>query len=955
MESDRLTFLYGNDVIEDHWDLDDLDVRSQLLERTFAVELSAVQLLGREIVANQIFADDPAEVWSTAQRLLALGHDRERVFREITMAFAPVMKASLEREERFDPGVYAAALARLPLPTAEEIGQAMIDVVRSARGIRADDLAAATLERIGRDAGDEIVAHMVDHVMDQQVEDFGPLAWVAGDQTVHVGELTAGAVLTRRLTEDERETGSLDASFDLAGFHRLETLSLPTGGPIRQSWSVPGRLRWTGPEGWLEGYPSGSILAVSVTPEGIVQIAALTAAPATDDELVKRLRTAYDRTVDEPWRPVSAEDLVLAMLLDEPDSFREPRPPLSELSDAAGLERRLDEVAHDDTVWHNVVRSRRTWRVMDAMGHDRTRALTVLHALDGADLLSGIDMSAAPGIDGPADTTMLRELLADLRDEHALMSLADELFDSNEPDARTRAGTFTEALLAAASRPRDQAVARLLAALHAERSLEPLAAEQHLHLAHEADAGFGMVIDRLAWYASDRGDATKAVRLWRELEPSSAFSQDLREVEQFAVTRHRGPGRNEPCWCGSNRKYKQCHLGSVELPPLPDRVGWLCRKAVAFLERRGQFARADVMNIAYARAVDPEDEDSVVAAFNDPIVMDLALTEGGWFEQFLDERGELLPDDEALLARSWELVDRTVYEVVNVRPGEGLDLRDLRTGDRIVVRERTFSRETRTGVLVCGRAVPDGETHQLIGGVIPVPPGREGHLLDLLDDGDPQAIADWVAGRYRLPVLQTREGEASVRCDLVIDIGDYDAARVFLDEAYDATEAIDDVSWAEMFPLNDDEEILRARLTLDGSRLTVSTTSEERADRVLARVLASFPDARVLSDRRAPMDIKEMMRRQEQPCGPSPSDMPDGASALDAPEVTALLAEVRDRFEQRWCDESIPALSGLTPRQAAHDPTRRDELARLIASFEGPEPDGAVTMRPHRLRELLDP
>lgn len=68
-------------------------------------------------------------------------------------------------------------------------------------------------------------------------------------------------------------------------------------------------------------------------------------------------------------------------------------------------------------------------------------------------------------------------------------------------------------------------------------------------------------------------------------------------------------------------------------------MGWLCRKAVAFLERRGPTARADVLNIAYARAVDPHDQDSVVAAFDDPIVMDLALTEGGWFEQFLDERG----------------------------------------------------------------------------------------------------------------------------------------------------------------------------------------------------------------------------------------------------------------------------------------------------------------------------
>lgn len=954
MERDRLTFLYGDDVIDHDWDFDDLELRSQLLERSFTVEFSAANFLGREIVANQIVADEPAEVWSTAKRLLALGCDRERVFQEITMAFAPVMKAALERAERFDAAAYALALARLPLPTVDEVERAMIDVVRAAQGIDADELATATLERLARDSGDEVVGRIVDHVMDRLVDEFAPLAWVACDRTVHVGDLTAGIVMTHRLTESECETGVLDASFDLAGFHRLDDLTLPSGEPIHVGWHPPHRLGWTGPDGWLDPYAAGAILAVEVTADSVVHIAELATDPTADAELVKRLRAAYDLAVDEPWLPVSGEDLVLALLLDEPGSFRDPHLPLTDLSEAAGLERRLDEVAHDETVWHNEVRSRRTWRVMDAMGHDSSKALKVLHALDIADLLSGTDMSAVPEINRPADTATLRELLADLRDEPVLVSLGDELFDNDEPDARARGATFTEALLAAATRPRDRAVARWLTALHAERCLEPRVAEQHLHLAHEADAGFGPVIDRLAWYASDRGDATRAARLWRGLEPSSAISQDLREVEQFTSSRRPSLGRNDPCWCGSGRKYKQCHLGSIELPALPDRVGWLCRKAVAFIERRGHAARADVLNIAHARAVDPHDHDSVVAAFDDPIVMDIALTEGGWFKQFLDERGELLPDDEALLARSWELVDRTVYEVVDVRPGVGLDLLDHRTGDRLAVREVTFSRETRTGALVCGRAVPDGETHQLIGAVFPVPPGREGHLLDLLDDGDPETIADWVAGLYRPPVLKTREGEALVQCDLVIDVGTTDAVRAFLDANYDAHDSPDHEAWVEMFPINDDEQILRATLTLDGSRLSVSTTSEQRAERVLSAILASFPDASVLTDRRTPADIKAMMRRQELEARLFPGGAPDRATALDDPDVAAQFAEVRDRFEQRWCDESIPALGGLTPRQAAHDPTRRDELARLITSFEGPVPDNAVTMRPERLRELLD-
>jgi hypothetical protein len=50
----------------------------------------------------------------------------------------------------------------------------------------------------------------------------------------------------------------------------------------------------------------------------------------------------------------------------------------------------------------------------------------------------------------------------------------------------------------------------------------------------------------------------------------------------------------------------------------------------------------------------------------------------------------------------------------------------------------------------------------------------------------------------------------------------------------------------------------------------------------------------------------------------------------------------------------VPALGGLTPRQAAADPTRRELLERLLASFDAmTTPAGAFTMRPDRLRALL--
>lgn len=114
------------------------------------------------------------------------------------------------------------------------------------------------------------------------------------------------------------------------------------------------------------------------------------------------------------------------------------------------------------------------------------------------------------------------------------------------------------------------------------------------------------------------------------------------ELRPFTRARAgRGTGRDEPCWCGSGRKFKHCHLGEPELVPLPDRVGWLCRKAIQYLERRGRDGWATTYDIAIVLA--DHDPERLAEVFDDPVVLDLALTEGGWFEESLADRGPCSP------------------------------------------------------------------------------------------------------------------------------------------------------------------------------------------------------------------------------------------------------------------------------------------------------------------------
>jgi hypothetical protein len=922
MDPAKADFLFGR--VPEDVDLDDPDQRADLVALDGDDPLNHARSAMRAIVAEQIVHDDPPAVWTTAQRLAALGLDRHRVMAELAMALGHAAQASLaggETDAGVDSAAYEAALNSLPLPTPAEIEDAALAVLAGGHPIDADDVDAGVLARLGRADTDPLAVLMVDRVMDRLMDDDGPIALLAGDQVVDVGTLTAAIVLTHRVTRAERDLDVLALDFDLAGFARRTDPHLTDGTPLPTIGDLTDNLAWQGPPGWLGAYEPGTLLAIRADRAGRVSLDVVAHEPHIDAKLIDLVRAAYDAEVAEPWLPVAGEDLILGVLIGDPEAFSGPRPPLEDLCAAAGLERRGRHVAHDDSVWAAQRRFSRMYRLFDAFDSDdddRGRAAIEVLEIAEAD-------------DPPPED--LRRALAELQDAAVAEVVLEEL--ATEADG-AGAGRFSLALLDAASTSRQTGVARWVAAVVAERAGDVEVAEAHLHLGLEADPGSAALVERCAWYASDRGRAREAVTLWHRL--GDRHANDIAIVEPFA--RRSGPklGRNDPCWCGSGRKYKTCHPGQPPVTSLSDRVGWLCRKAAAYLEHGGAEARDLVMTLAHCRAVGADD-DSVLEALADPIVNDTALTEGGWFARFVADRTPLLPEDEALLASSWLLVPRSVYEIVEVSPGAGLRARDLRTGEVVDVRERTFSAEARPGAFVCARAVPDGQTQQFVGALFPVAPGTEATVLALCEAEDPEALCEHVASLHRPPVLRTREGEPIVACTAALEVADARAAAAVLDHHYRRDEGM----WVEMFPIGEDEEIVRATMTMEGDRLEVQTHSEPRVDRVLAVLKNALPDARLLSDQRAPLAPGQL---------PRPPRLP-GPGVVPGPDA---IAELQELIEQRWLDESVPALAGLTPRQAAADPTRRDELRRLIASFPADDgvPEGAFTMRPARLRELLD-
>jgi hypothetical protein len=811
---------------------------------------------------------------------------------------------------------------RRALPAVSDVAAALVELVRTHQPVHADELDRKLRDHFGRDEDDAAFADLADDRFEELTDESGPLALLAGDRIVEVASLSAGVVLTHRLNDAERELGVITVACDLALFERFDTLELAAGGTV-EAFSVEAHhLAWHLPEGLLAAHDPGTLLAARVDADGRLHLDTVADEPALDPDFVASVRAAYDAEHEVAGLPVWSRDLMLTMLAHDRNAFARVRPPLAELAAAAGLQHVQDEFAHAPEVWRHARMLRRASRLHARLDFEDARgAASLIASWDG-------------GSTDPAD---LQAWLAALHDPFLLDALAEAIFVDGDDAALDDTDELTAGLETVARRPAEHAVVYLLRALVDERRHRVVDAEAHLRDATHADPEWAPALDRLAWYASDRGDARLAAQLWSRAGRRGA--QDLATGAAFARGSGSTVGRNSPCWCGSGRKFKQCHLGVTEAAPLPDRVGWMCRKAAGFLERRGGDATDDVFAFAGERAADAEDPASLADALDDPIVLDVVLHEGGWFERFLDERGPLLPDDELLLMRAWTLVDRTVYEVVATDPGEGMVVRDLRSGDRIDVRERMFSRDARPGALVCGRAVPDGDRHQFVGGLFHVRPGTETHVLALVEQDDPVALLHYVRDKERPPEVRNREGEALIDGRAVVRITNAAAARRVLDRRYDRDDESD--TWRELHALNADEDILRAELALVGGEVHVSANSAERLDRVLDVLIREVPGAVVTDETRAPLVL------------PASDAGGLGFEAPTDPAVLDAIEEYRARMEERWCDEEVPALGGRTPRAAVGDPTRRDEVRRLIASFPEPPP-GSFGMRPGRLLELLD-
>jgi hypothetical protein len=461
------------------------------------------------------------------------------------------------------------------------------------------------------------------------------------------------------------------------------------------------------------------------------------------------------------------------------------------------------------------------------------------------------------------------------------------------------------------------AVPRLLRASGAEARGDITSYRTLLEAAREADPDNREALADLADLHAIAGEAREADRLYRQAG-LVADSDEIRSLQPFLLPPADGPGRNRPCPCGSGKKYKVCH-GRTAVHPLESRASWLWTKLRMFAQRSPQ--RADMLEWGGVVAgAEPDSTEAARAAFGNPVVQEFALMDGGLLAKFLTVMGDLLPADERALAESWEGQPMRLLEVRRVLPMRGVVAADLLTHEELEIADRLLSREVEVHDVLLGRPLDDSTgTLRLQSSPSSIPRLMCPGLVELLRaGGTPRELAAAVLAPAR-PVVRTTGGEELVFCTARYDVAELDETWDLLAEQLD-----DDPDLETLHRLSEDDTVL-GTVSRRAGRLVLETNSVGRLRALQEILLEVEPQARLVDEAMEPLDLDASAGRAPEASGAAVAD-----ELQPSAEHFAAMAR---KHQDRWLDDSIPALGGETPREAAQS-SRREDLIALLDDFE---------------------
>jgi hypothetical protein len=431
-----------------------------------------------------------------------------------------------------------------------------------------------------------------------------------------------------------------------------------------------------------------------------------------------------------------------------------------------------------------------------------------------------------------------------------------------------------------------------------------------------------------------------------------------------------GVGRNDPCPCGSGKKFKKCCLPAASAP------------SGAYTQAERQSAQIALGRFGWRHEFDGDraiasarfwtgldlvagDERLQVreqgeAFFQDWFTTDFRLDGGPTLvELFLEREGGRLRSGELRYLERSRTSHLRPYEIVGVRPDEGLTLLDLWTGKRVQVQERLATRQVVQWDVLAARVMLGAAGVPVLDGVPYLYPARAkdaivkelrslhrrfrrqvpGDDVDFFKRFGRIFFLWWIqyvvlASRLS---FRTAEGDEMVFASAVFDVRDREGLERAL-ASHPDLDRQDDGSYAWREP-GGDEEFRRGLGTfaLEEGRVVLETTSKPRAEQGRAFLEALAGDA--VRHRATSFESVERAMERRPPRPRREDEVP--------PEVEAeIVGASYDKHYRAWGDTPLPVLGGQTPREAARSKTGRPRVVALLKDMESLSARQRLEVRP---------
>jgi hypothetical protein len=316
-------------------------------------------------------------------------------------------------------------------------------------------------------------------------------------------------------------------------------------------------------------------------------------------------------------------------------------------------------------------------------------------------------------------------------------------------------------------------------------------------------------------------------------------------------------------------------------------------------------------------------------------------------DRFVAERGASLTLGERSYLDRMRASCLRLYEVIEVRPEEGLVLRDLWTDEVVEVREKLATRQLARWDLFGARVIEGrGAWNEIDGTPYLYPQHAKADLLAAfrrhharlereLGPDDVTAFfkrigmvfhhfwVDYVAAPPA-PRIVTAEGDPLAFGRVVFDVDDQATLRSAL-ETHSELDPQDDGSYVWFEPLEGERRRGLATIVPGPGQLVVEVTSRARAERARAFV------EQILG---AAVRYKTTIFESLEAVMAKPRPRPDPRDRVPPEVEREIVTRFYDEHYRKWLDEPIPALGGRTPRHAARLKTARPALVDLLKGLE---------------------